>query len=58
MGSVFALALSTFRTLPYTHGMRIVPVPCLSDNYAYLVINERSAEAIVVMVESCQPLSR
>ena len=36
--------------------MRIVPVPCLSDNYAYLVINERSAEAIVVDPSEAQPV--
>jgi hydroxyacylglutathione hydrolase len=28
--------------------MRVVPVPCLSDNYAYLVVREGSREAVVV----------
>jgi len=29
-------------------GMKIVPVPCLEDNYAYLIIDEETREAAVV----------
>jgi hydroxyacylglutathione hydrolase len=32
----------------YMWAMRIVPVPCLNDNYAYLVIDEGSRKAAVV----------
>jgi hydroxyacylglutathione hydrolase len=28
--------------------MKIVPVPCLEDNYAYLIIDEDTREAAVV----------
>jgi len=28
--------------------MKIVPVPCLEDNYAYLIIDEDTGEAAVV----------
>lgn len=28
--------------------MRVIPVPCLSDNYAYLVVRDGSNEAVVV----------
>src|SRR5436853_7784838 len=28
--------------------MRVVPVPCLSDNYAYLVIDDAAKQAAVV----------
>jgi hydroxyacylglutathione hydrolase len=36
--------------------MRIVPVPCLSDNYAYLVIDERSQNAAVVDPSEAAPV--
>jgi hydroxyacylglutathione hydrolase len=36
--------------------MRIVPVPCLKDNYAYLVISDRTREAAVVDVSEAEPV--
>lgn len=36
--------------------MRIVPVPCLKDNYAYLVICERSGKAAVVDPSEAGPV--
>ena len=30
----------------YTHGMRVVAVPCLKDNYAYLVIDRERAAVV------------
>jgi hydroxyacylglutathione hydrolase len=36
--------------------MRIVPIPCLSDNYAYLVISEATKEAAVVDASEAQPV--
>lgn len=36
--------------------MRIVPVPCLSDNYAYLVICERTNDAAVVDPSEAAPV--
>ena len=38
--------------------MKIVPVPCLSDNYAYLVIDERSGRAAVVDPSTADPVLR
>ena len=34
--------------------MRVVPVPCLKDNYAYLVICERTQKAAVVESKSAE----
>jgi hydroxyacylglutathione hydrolase len=36
--------------------MRIVPVPCLKDNYAYLVVCERSGTAAVVDPSEAEPV--
>ena len=36
--------------------MRIVPMPCLSDNYAYLVVCERTGEAAVVDASEAEPV--
>jgi len=36
--------------------MRIVPIPCLSDNYAYLVVSETTKEAAVVDASEAQPV--
>lgn len=36
--------------------MRIVPVPCLSDNYAYLVIDEGAGRAAVVDPSEADPV--
>ncbi|EYF06640.1 hydroxyacylglutathione hydrolase [Chondromyces apiculatus] len=38
--------------------MRILPIPCLSDNYAYLVHREGSDEAIVVDPSESEPVLR
>lgn len=38
--------------------MRIVPVPCLKDNYAYLVICETSGTAAVVDPSEAAPIQR
>ncbi len=36
--------------------MRVVPVPCLKDNYAYLVVCDRSREAVVVDPSEATPV--
>lgn len=36
--------------------MRVVPVPCLSDNYAYLVCPEGAREALVVDPSEAEPV--
>jgi hydroxyacylglutathione hydrolase len=36
--------------------MRVVPVPCLKDNYAYLVVCERTGEAAVVDPSEAAPV--
>lgn len=36
--------------------MRVVPIPCLSDNYAYLVAAEGSSEALVVDPSEAEPV--
>lgn len=36
--------------------MRVVPVPCLSDNYAYLVHREGAREALVVDPSEAEPV--
>lgn len=36
--------------------MRVVPVPCLSDNYAYLVAEEGRREAVVVDPSEAEPV--
>ena len=36
--------------------MRVIPVPCLSDNYAYLVHDEASRDAFVVDPSEAQPV--
>lgn len=36
--------------------MRIVPVPCLSDNYAYLVIDEAAKRAAIVDPSEAEPV--
>ena len=38
--------------------MRIVTVPCLSDNYAYLVVCEKSQEAAVVDPAMAAPVAQ
>ncbi|MCZ6645998.1 MAG: hydroxyacylglutathione hydrolase [SAR324 cluster bacterium] len=37
--------------------MRIIPIPCLSDNYAYLVVCESSGEAGIVDPSESAPVS-
>jgi hydroxyacylglutathione hydrolase len=37
--------------------MRVLPVPCLSDNYAYLVTADGSAEAFVVDPSEAEPVA-
>lgn len=36
--------------------MRVIPVPCLSDNYAYLVVRDGSNEAAVVDPSESEPV--
>ena len=36
--------------------MRVVPVPCLKDNYAYLVVCERTGQAAVVDASEAEPV--
>jgi hydroxyacylglutathione hydrolase len=36
--------------------MRVVPVPCLSDNYAYLVVRDGARDAIVVDPSEAEPV--
>ncbi|MGO8998973.1 MAG: hydroxyacylglutathione hydrolase [Polyangiaceae bacterium] len=36
--------------------MRIVPIPCLKDNYAYLVICDRTGQAAVVDASEAEPV--
>ncbi len=36
--------------------MRVIPVPCLSDNYAYLVARDGSDEAIVIDPSESEPV--
>ena len=36
--------------------MKIVPVPCLSDNYAYLVLDSSEASAAVVDPSETEPV--
>ena len=36
--------------------MRVVPVPCLSDNYAYLVARDGAREAVVVDPSEAEPV--
>jgi hydroxyacylglutathione hydrolase len=38
--------------------MHVIPVPCLADNYAYLVVDERSREALVVDPSETEPVVR
>jgi len=38
--------------------MRIVPIPCLSDNYAYLVVCEETKEAAIVDASEAGPVER
>src|SRR5262245_44815270 len=38
--------------------MRVVPVPCLKDNYAYLVIDEASKQAAIVDPGEAAPITR
>ncbi|HVV85366.1 MAG TPA: hydroxyacylglutathione hydrolase [Kofleriaceae bacterium] len=42
----------------YGEGMRVVPVPCLKDNYAYLVIEEASGVAAIVDPGEVEPIVR
>jgi hydroxyacylglutathione hydrolase len=35
--------------------MRVVPIPCLTDNYAYLVVCEETGEAAVVDASEAEP---
>jgi len=36
--------------------MRVLPIPCLSDNYAYLVANDGSNEAVVIDPSEAAPV--
>src|SRR5215216_4685862 len=36
--------------------MRIVPIPCLSDNYAYLLVCRETKEAAIVDVSEAGPV--
>ncbi len=36
--------------------MKVIPIPCLSDNYAYLVICEETAQAGIVDPSECAPV--
>jgi hydroxyacylglutathione hydrolase len=38
--------------------MRVLPVPCLTDNYAYLVVDEQTAEAVVIDPSDAEPVLR
>jgi hydroxyacylglutathione hydrolase len=38
--------------------MRVVPVPCLSDNYAYVVARAGSPDAIVIDPSEAEPVAR
>ncbi len=38
--------------------MRIVPIPCLSDNYAYLVVCEKTNRAAIVDASEAAPVAR
>jgi hydroxyacylglutathione hydrolase len=38
--------------------MRIVPIPCLSDNYAYLVVCEETNQAAIVDASEAAPVER
>jgi hydroxyacylglutathione hydrolase len=38
--------------------MRIVPIPCLSDNYAYLVVCEKTNQAAIVDASEATPVAR
>src|SRR5580692_9530537 len=38
--------------------MRVVPIPCLSDNYAYLVVCEETNQAAVVDASEAAPVER
>ena len=38
--------------------MEIIPIPCLYDNYAYLIVNEQSCEAAVVDLPEAWPVMR
>ncbi len=36
--------------------MRVIPIPCLSDNYAYLILDEASGDAAVVDASEADPV--
>src|ERR1700691_44285 len=36
--------------------MRVLPIPCLKDNYAYLLVCEKTGEAAVVDVSESEPV--
>ena len=36
--------------------MRVLPIPCLEDNYAYLVTADGSADAVVVDPSEAEPV--
>ena len=36
--------------------MRVIPVPCLSDNYAYLVVADGAKEAVVIDPSEVEPV--
>jgi hydroxyacylglutathione hydrolase len=38
--------------------MRIVPIPCLSDNYAYLVVCDKTNKAAIVDASEAAPVAR
>ena len=38
--------------------MKIIPIPVLSDNYAYLIIDEPSNEAAVVDLSEAKPVAK
>jgi hydroxyacylglutathione hydrolase len=38
--------------------MRIVPIPCLTDNYAYLLVCDETREAAIVDASEAEPIQR
>ncbi len=38
--------------------MRVIPIPCLSDNYAYLLVDEATGEGAVVDASEAAPVRR
>src|SRR5580658_7493503 len=42
--------------MPEVRDMRITPIPCLSDNYAYLVVCEETGQAALVDASEAEPV--